>query len=163
MEGEPGPEVFDERREKLKAICRPWLLRVRIRRDIVPLMKDIEELFNYTSTFIKAMEILPEDTQIYTEVEITKIKELYAETVEWKNTTAKAEAALKPYEDPVLKPDELKQKIVGLNREVQYLLNKAKTAKPKKPKTDKKKSEKKANDTTTIPPVDKTEIGRAHV
>jgi len=103
MEGEPGPEVFDERREKLKAICRPWLLRVRIRRDIVPLMKDIEELFNYTSTFIKAMEILPEDAQIYTEVEITKIKELYAETVEWKNTTAKAEAALKPYEDPVLK------------------------------------------------------------
>lgn len=88
---------------------------------------------------------------------MTKILELYTATVEWKNTTVKAESALKPYEDPVLKPDELKQKIVALNREVQYLLNKAKTAKPKKPKTDKKKTEKKANDTTTIPPVDKTE------
>merc|ERR550534_2335372 len=63
---------------------------------------------------------------------------------------------LKPFQDPVLRPDELKAKITALNREVQYLLNKAKTAK-RKPKADKEKDEKKANDTTTIPPVDKTE------
>jgi len=119
------------------------------------MMKDLEDLFNYTKNFIAAMEMMPEDVQIYTEVEITKIKELYTETMDWKNETAKAEAALKPYEDPVLRPDELKQKIIALNREFQYLVNKAKTAKPKKPK--KAKDEKKANDTTTIPPVDKTE------
>ena len=36
----------------------------------------------------------------------------------WKNETMKQELALKRYEDPILKPDELRNKIVDLNREV---------------------------------------------
>jgi len=45
------------------------------------------------------------------------IKGLFA-FQEWKNETVKQESALKPYEDPVLKPDDIKRKIYDLNREV---------------------------------------------
>uniref|UniRef100_H2YJQ2 Hypoxia up-regulated protein 1 n=1 Tax=Ciona savignyi TaxID=51511 RepID=H2YJQ2_CIOSA len=134
LEGEPGPEVFNEKRQQLKDIARPWLRRVKQRQDTIPLMEDLESSFNYSSHFLQAVLALPEEAQIYTPVEITTLGDLIKTSVDWKNETVKAEAALKPYEDPVLKPDDIKQKLMDLNREMQYLINKAKTAKPKKPK-----------------------------
>uniref|UniRef100_H2YJQ1 Hypoxia up-regulated protein 1 n=1 Tax=Ciona savignyi TaxID=51511 RepID=H2YJQ1_CIOSA len=144
LEGEPGPEVFNEKRQQLKDIARPWLRRVKQRQDTIPLMEDLESSFNYSSHFLQAVLALPEEAQIYTPVEITTLGDLIKTSVDWKNETVKAEAALKPYEDPVLKPDDIKQKLMDLNREMQYLINKAKTAKPKKPKTSSKKNETKS-------------------
>uniref|UniRef100_H2YJQ0 Hypoxia up-regulated protein 1 n=1 Tax=Ciona savignyi TaxID=51511 RepID=H2YJQ0_CIOSA len=150
LEGEPGPEVFNEKRQQLKDIARPWLRRVKQRQDTIPLMEDLESSFNYSSHFLQAVLALPEEAQIYTPVEITTLGDLIKTSVDWKNETVKAEAALKPYEDPVLKPDDIKQKLMDLNREMQYLINKAKTAKPKKPKTSSKKNETKSTtDETT--------------
>nr|CAB3255112.1 hypoxia up-regulated protein 1-like [Phallusia mammillata] len=147
IEGEPPAEEYKEKLKLLKDATRPWLTRVKLRKENIPLLEELESLFNYTIHFVSAVKMLPEDDQIYTEVEIKTITDLIASTVEWKNETLAKENALKPYEDPVLKPDDIKQKFYELNREIQYLYNKAKTAKPKKPKVSEKT--KKGNETAS--------------
>merc|ERR1712096_258937 len=139
LEGEPGAEVFDEKRKELKEVCRNWLLRVKTRRDAEPALADLEVVFNYTSHFLKAVALVPEDENIYTEVEIKTLVDALNATVTWKNETVLAESLLKPYEDPVLIPKDIKMKMDSLNREVGYLYNKARNAKPKKKKTEEKK------------------------
>lgn len=53
----------------------------------------------------------------------------------WKNETLAEQAKLPATEKPVLLSKDIEQKLGALDREVQYLLNKAKFAKPKpKPK-----------------------------
>lgn len=50
----------------------------------------------------------------------------------WKNETLAEQNKLPPTAKPVLLSKDIEMKIVGLDREVQYLLNKAKFTKPKK-------------------------------
>merc|ERR1712096_437803 len=163
LEGEPGAEVFDEKRKELKEVCRNWLLRVKTRRDAEPALADLEVVFNYTSHFLKAVALVPEDENIYTEVEIKTLVDALNATVTWKNETVLAESLLKPYEDPVLTPKDIKMKMDSLNREVGYLYNKARNAKPKKKKTeekkesDKTKSEEGAKDEETIKTAEESE------
>merc|ERR1712096_57343 len=130
--------------------------RVKTRRDAEPALADLEVVFNYTSHFLKAVALVPEDENIYTEVEIKTLVDALNATVTWENETVLAESLLKPYEDPVLIPKDIKMKMDSLNREVGYLYNKARNAKPKKKKTEEKKesektkSEEGAKDEETI-------------
>merc|ERR1719457_193890 len=146
LEEEVAPHVFDEKRKELKEVCRNWLLRVKTRKDVEPALADLETVYNYTSHFLKAIAAVPENENIYTEVEIKTLVDTLNSTVQWKNETVKAESELKPYEDPLLKPADIKQKMDSLNREVGYLYNKAKNAKPKKKKTEKKEEDEAAKD-----------------
>ncbi|XP_076817134.1 hypoxia up-regulated protein 1-like isoform X1 [Clavelina lepadiformis] len=150
LEGEPAAEIYDEKRDALKKIARPWLARVKQRQDVVPLLQDMEGLFNYSLHFLSAVKMLPEDTQIYTPVEIETLTDLLNSTISWKNETMKEEEKLKPYDDPVLKPEDLRSKMIDLNREIQYLINKAKTAKPKTSEGKKKNETTTEADTTTV-------------
>ncbi|XP_078492250.1 hypoxia up-regulated protein 1-like [Ciona intestinalis] len=156
LEGEPAPEVFNDKRQALKDLARPWLMRVKLRQDVAPLIEDLESSFNYSMHFLQAVLGLPEEAQIYTPVEIKTLTDLLSETITWKNETVKAESKLQPNEDPVLKPDDVRQKMFELNREMQYLINKAKTAKPKKPKSESKKNETKPTTDETIETTNKT-------
>jgi len=129
LEGEPAAEVYNEKRKDLQDLTRSWLLRVKQRREAEPLLKELENLFNHTNYFLHAVKQLQDD--LYTKVEVETLEKIFNETKEWKNSTLLEESALKPYQDPVLKPADLKLKMGALNREIQYLINKAKTAKPK--------------------------------
>lgn len=149
LEGEPAAQVYDDKRKELKEITRSWLLRVKQRKDVQPMLVDLEGMFNYTLHFIQAIKSLKEEDQIYTEVEIKTLTETLESTVDWKNATVKEESELKPFQDPVLKPADLKVKMAALNREVQYLINKAKTAKPKSKKTEESEKDSKKEETTT--------------
>merc|ERR1719259_1242491 len=129
LEGEPAAEVYNEKRKDLQDLTRSWLLRVKQRREAEPLLKELENLFNHINYFLHAVKQLQDD--LYTKVEVETLEKIFNETKEWKNSTLLEESALKPYQDPVLKPADLKLKMGALNREIQYLINKAKTAKPK--------------------------------
>lgn len=79
----------------------------------------------------------------------------------WKNETLAEQNKLPPTEKPVLLSKDIELKIAALDREVQYLLNKAKFAKPKPKKeknttkTDSGKNGTAASETeTTIPPTE---------
>lgn len=85
----------------------------------------------------------------------------------WKNETLAEQNKLSPAEKPVLLSKDIELKIAGLDREVQYLLNKAKFAKPK-PKKEKNATKtdlgKNATATSesenTIPPTEGKQEGK---
>lgn len=76
----------------------------------------------------------------------------------WKNETVAEQEKRSPQERPVLLSKDIESKLALLDREVNYLLNKAKFAKPKaKAKAKNGTSSDKSNGTSeekTIPPTD---------
>lgn len=88
----------------------------------------------------------------------------------WKNETLAEQKKLSPAEKPVLLSKDIELKIAALDREVQYLLNKAKFAKPKSKKeknATKPDSGKNATATSesenTIPPTEGKQEGKEWV
>ncbi|XP_039259142.2 hypoxia up-regulated protein 1-like isoform X1 [Styela clava] len=165
LEGDVAPEVYKEKLKELRQLARPWLLRVKEREEFPSLLKDMETMFNYTTHFVSAIDALPEDDQIYTEVEIKLIKKTLNDTITWKNETLALQNALDPSKENIMKPDDLKSKMGELNREVQYLLNKARTAKPKKKTEETKTNSTKAgadkNANTTDSTIDSEDVKKS--
>lgn len=81
----------------------------------------------------------------------------------WKNETLAEQSKLPPTEKPLLLSKDIDLKIAALDREVQYLLNKAKFAKPKPRKRENAtKTETGKNATTdekVIPPKEEKQEG----
>lgn len=69
----------------------------------------------------------------------------------WKNETLAEQNKLPPTEKPTLLSKDIELKIAALDREVQYLLNKAKFAKPR-PKKEKNTTKTDSGKNATAPP-----------
>lgn len=70
---------------------------------------------------------------------------------EWRDTMVKDQKKTKPYEKPVLLVEDLATKFHALDREVKYLINKAKNYRPKaKPEEKVDKNATKTNTTINI-------------
>ncbi|KAK7904314.1 hypothetical protein WMY93_016921 [Mugilogobius chulae] len=143
----------------LKSLCKDMFFRVEERRKWPERLASLESMLNTSSFFLKSARLIPEDDQIFTEVELNVLEKVINETTTWKNETVAEQEKRSPKERPVLLSKDIENKLGLLDREVNYLLNKAKFAKPKtKPKvkngTSSEKSSK-ANSTaeeTVIPP-----------
>ncbi|MEE6519937.1 hypothetical protein FKM82_017719 [Ascaphus truei] len=108
--------------------------------------------------------MIPEDDQIFTEVELNTLEKLISDSWTWKNETLAEQAKLPPTEKPALLSKDIEQKLSALDREVQYLLNKAKFSKPKpKKKSNSTKTEAEKNSTDSgekvIPPLSEESVG----
>lgn len=68
---------------------------------------------------------------------MTTLEKVINETWAWKNATVAEQAKLPATEKPVLLSKDIEAKMMALDREVQYLLNKAKFAKPRPRPKDK--------------------------
>ncbi|CAG5118614.1 unnamed protein product, partial [Candidula unifasciata] len=103
----------------------------------------LKDALNQTKFFLATVKNFSSvEDPIYTQVEIETMEKLINDTVEWRDTTVKAQKLLKPHENPVLLVEDVGQKILALEREQRYLINKLKNFKPKaKPKEDKKKED----------------------
>ena len=73
----------------------------------------------------------------------------------WKNETLAEQNKLSPTVKPVLLAKDIEMKIAALDREVQYLLNKAKFAKPKPKKKENATKTEAGKNTTTSPESEK--------
>ncbi|XP_042688030.1 hypoxia up-regulated protein 1 [Centrocercus urophasianus] len=139
MEEEGYAAATKELKDKLaelKKLCRNLFFRVEERRKWPERLAALESLLNHSNIFLKGARMIPESDQIFTEVELGTLEKAINETMAWKNETLAEQNKLSPAEKPVLLSKDIELKIAGLDREVQYLLNKAKFAKPK-PKKEK--------------------------
>uniref|UniRef100_A0A8C3LQ79 Hypoxia up-regulated protein 1 n=1 Tax=Chrysolophus pictus TaxID=9089 RepID=A0A8C3LQ79_CHRPC len=139
MEEEGYAAATKELKDKLaelKKLCRNLFFRVEERRKWPERLAALESLLNHSNIFLKGARMIPESDQIFTEVELGTLEKAINETTAWKNETLAEQNKLSPAEKPVLLSKDIELKIAGLDREVQYLLNKAKFAKPK-PKKEK--------------------------
>ncbi|XP_066837294.1 hypoxia up-regulated protein 1 [Anser cygnoides] len=137
MEEEGYAAATKELKDKLselKKLCRNLFFRVEERRKWPERLAALESLLNHSNIFLKGARMIPESDQIFTEVELGTLEKAINETMMWKNETLAEQKKLSPAEKPVLLSKDIELKIAALDREVQYLLNKAKFAKPKSKK-----------------------------
>ncbi|KAH0623377.1 hypothetical protein JD844_031650 [Phrynosoma platyrhinos] len=140
-----------EKLSELKKLCRSLFFRVEERRKWPDRLAALESLLNHSSIFLKGARMIPEVDQIFTEVELSTLGKVINETMQWKNETLAEQNKLPPTAKPALLSKDIELKIAALDREVQYLLNKAKFAKPK-PKKKENTTKTEAGKNTTVPP-----------
>nr|XP_046266688.1 hypoxia up-regulated protein 1 [Scatophagus argus] len=152
-----------EKLSQLKSLCKDMFFRVEERRKWPDRLASLDSMLNTSSFFLRSAKLIPEDDQIFTEVELNMLEKVINETTTWKNETVAEQEKRSPKERPILLSKDIESKLALLDREVNYLLNKAKFAKPKA-KTKAKNStgsdeSSKANDTAeekVIPPVEES-------
>ncbi|KAG8569461.1 hypothetical protein GDO81_014422 [Engystomops pustulosus] len=136
---------------ELKKACKSLFFKVEERRKWPDKLAALDSLLNHSSIFLKSARMIPEDDPIFTEVELNTLEKLINDTWVWKNETLAEQEKLPSTEKPVLLSKDIDQKLAALDREIQYLLNKAKFSKPKpkpKPKSNTTKSENGEKNTT---------------
>ncbi|XP_005378351.2 PREDICTED: hypoxia up-regulated protein 1 isoform X2 [Chinchilla lanigera] len=138
--------MLKEKLAELRKLCLGLFFRVEERKKWPERLSALDSLLNHSSIFLKGARLLPEMDQIFTEVEMTTLEKVINETWAWKNATVAEQAKLPATEKPVLLSKDIEAKMMALDREVQYLLNKAKFAKPRPRPKDK-------NGTRTEPPL----------
>uniref|UniRef100_A0A3B3ZHX1 Hypoxia up-regulated protein 1 n=1 Tax=Periophthalmus magnuspinnatus TaxID=409849 RepID=A0A3B3ZHX1_9GOBI len=135
---------------ELKSLCKDMFFRVEERRKWPERLASLESMLNTSSFFLRSARLIPEDDQIFTEVELNVLEKVINETTTWKNETVAEQEKRSPKERPVLLSKDIETKLGLLDREVNYLLNKAKFAKPKtKPKVKNGTSSDKSSKTNT--------------
>lgn len=129
--------MLKEKLAELRKLCQALFFRVEERKKWPERLSALDNLLNHSSMFLKGARLIPEMDQIFTEVEMTTLEKVINETWAWKNTTMAEQAKLPATERPVLLSKDIEAKMMALDREVQYLLNKAKFAKPRPRPKDK--------------------------
>ncbi|XP_017294436.1 hypoxia up-regulated protein 1, partial [Kryptolebias marmoratus] len=123
-----------EKLSQLKNLCKDMFFRVEERRKWPERIAALNNLLNTSAFFLRSAKLIPEDDQIFTEVELNMLEKVINETTLWKNETVAEQGKRSPKEKPVLLSKDIESKLALLDREINYLLNKAKFAKPKKAK-----------------------------
>uniref|UniRef100_H2SBB1 Hypoxia up-regulated protein 1 n=1 Tax=Takifugu rubripes TaxID=31033 RepID=H2SBB1_TAKRU len=147
-----------EKLSKLKSLSKDMFFRVEERRKWPDHLAALESMLNTSTFFLRSAKMIPVDDQIFTDVELNLLEKVINETTTWKNETVAEQEKRSPQERPVLLSKDIESKLALLDREVNYLLNKAKFAKPKaKAKAKNGTSSDKSNGTSeekTIPPTE---------
>ncbi|KAM6907533.1 hypoxia up-regulated protein 1 [Xenentodon cancila] len=120
-----------EKLSHLKTLCKDMFFRVEERRKWPDRLAALDRLLNSSTLFLKSVRMIPEGDQIFTEVELNMLEKVINETTLWMNETVAEQEKRSPKEKPVLLSKDIESKLALLDREVNYLLNKAKFAKPK--------------------------------
>ncbi|XP_068600300.1 hypoxia up-regulated protein 1 [Brachionichthys hirsutus] len=120
-----------EELSQLKSLCKDMFFRVEERRKWPGRLAALDSMLNTSNFFLRSARIIPEDDQIFTEVEMNLLEKVINETMVWKNDTVAEQEKHSPTERPILLSKDIEAKLALLDREVNYLLNKAKFAKPK--------------------------------
>uniref|UniRef100_A0ABI7ZPM6 Hypoxia up-regulated protein 1 n=1 Tax=Felis catus TaxID=9685 RepID=A0ABI7ZPM6_FELCA len=129
--------MLKEKLTELRKLCHGLFFRVEERKKWPERLAALDNLLNHSSMFLKGARLIPEMEQIFTEVEMTTLEKVINETWAWKNATMAEQAKLPATEKPVLLSKDIEAKMMALDREVQYLLNKAKFTKPRPRPKDK--------------------------
>uniref|UniRef100_A0A8C7KL97 Hypoxia up-regulated protein 1 n=1 Tax=Oncorhynchus kisutch TaxID=8019 RepID=A0A8C7KL97_ONCKI len=138
-----------EKLQELRKLCKAMFFRVEERRKWPDHLAALESMLNHSSFFLRSVKLTPEDDQIFTEVELKTLDRVINETITWKNDTVAEQEKRSPTERPVLLSKDIESKLSLLDREVHYLLNKAKFAKPRAKAKANSTSSSKANSSKT--------------
>jgi len=98
---------------------------------------DMLQSLNLSSMFSTAMLAVPDSSDIYSEKDVKDLEKVMSDTKTWFMTTWKKQNETAPEKNPVLLVKDIQSHMGKLDREVAYLINKAKYHVPKpKPKPE---------------------------
>ncbi|XP_063058751.1 hypoxia up-regulated protein 1 isoform X2 [Engraulis encrasicolus] len=130
-----------EKLSELRKATKAMMFRVDERRKWPERLASLDSRLNQSTFFLRGAQLIPEADQIFTEVELKTLEKVINETTTWKNETVAEQEKRSPTERPVLLSKDIDAKITLLEREVNYLLNKMKFAKPKPKAKPKEKND----------------------
>lgn len=139
-------KLFKDKLSELKDIVKELFDRVREHKERPEALNSLKEMLNISRVFYEGAKNLSEEDQMFTEVELSTLETLIKETEEWKKNSEKEQATLPLYERPKLTVRAIAEKLASLDREVKYLLNKARIATPKKKKETEKADSKESTE-----------------
>ena len=129
---------------ELKTEFKPVFARLREMSDRPKAIQALLEVINRTETFLNVSGHLPEEMQVFTPVEIETLNNSLIETKQFLADSEKQISESNPHEMPPVLVSDFKMKFSSLERDVMYLINKMRLAKPK-PKPAKAPEKKKTN------------------
>lgn len=135
-------DAYETKLLELQKLTKPLYMRVAEHRERPEAIAALRQVLNGSSTFLKdarnvtATKLEAEESWVFTDVELNTLEKLIKETEDWLVKVEKDQAEQKLSETPKLSIKSISEKINVLDREVKYLVNKAKIWRPPKPKED---------------------------
>lgn len=128
-------DTYEKKIEELMELSKDILARVFEHKERPEALNALNSLLNHSSTFLLSAKNATKDNpdrDIFTDVEVQTLEKIIKETEEWKDKMVKEQEATPKNEPVKLSIKAMMDKMGALDREVKYLLNKAKLWKPKK-------------------------------
>jgi hypoxia up-regulated 1 len=129
-------DVYKDKLAELKKLSKGIFYRVKEMSGRPEAIGHLKQTLNLSEIFLVRVLNISEDEQIYTDVEIHTLANVTKEIKEWLFDMETKQNASNPTEDPILTINLIKEKGAKIDREIMYLINKAKWATPLKPKTN---------------------------
>ncbi|XP_076662041.1 hypoxia up-regulated Grp170 co-chaperone protein isoform X2 [Halictus rubicundus] len=139
-------EVFEEILADLQKLTKDMYERVYEHRERPEVLKRMTSMLSASVAFLNKTRNLSETSDIFTEVEIETLDKVINETQDYFDNVVKFYEETAPHEPLKYKVRDIANKMAVLDREVKYLLNKAKIWRPKESATNQTES---ANTNTT--------------
>jgi hypoxia up-regulated 1 len=140
-----GAEVklFSDKLSELKALTKALFERVKEHRERPEMLGALNNMLNISAMFYGGAVNASADDQVFTEVELQTLKKLIDDTKAWVETSAAEQNKMAKSESPKLTLKSIAEKMGALDREVKYMLNKARITPPKKKVVDTESTDKK--------------------
>lgn len=135
-------DAYETKLKELQKLTKSLYMRVAEHRERPDAIAALRQVLNGSSTFLKdarnvtAAKLEAEENWVFTEVELNTLEKLIKETEQWMIKMEKEQAEQKLSEAPKLSIKSIGEKINVLDREVKYLVNKAKIWRPPKAKEE---------------------------
>lgn len=131
-------EIYEDKLTQVKTLTGPLYRRVKEHEERPEALAALKAMINGSTHFLNSIvtatkEKLEKDGEaMFTQVEMDTLEKVIKETEEWKKSMEEEQAKLPLSEPPKLTIKLITEKMAALDREVKYLVNKAKFWKPKK-------------------------------
>lgn len=136
-------EVFKSKLSELKKLTNDLYDRTKEHRDRPEAVKALNDMINISEVFLNSARNMSEDDQIFTDVELKTLENLISDSKKWVENSLKEQNSLPLSTAPKMTIKLIGEKVSNLDREVKYLLNKARFAQPLKKKAEKEKEKEK--------------------
>ncbi|KAK1119070.1 hypothetical protein K0M31_013577 [Melipona bicolor] len=124
-------EVYEEKLSQLQKLTNDVYERVFEHRERPEVLKGMTSMLNASTTFLNNMRNLSLSSEIFTQVEVEMLEKVINETQEYYDTVVKSFAETALHESVKYKVRDIANKMALLDREMKYLINKAKIWRPK--------------------------------
>lgn len=141
-------DVYEAKLQKLKDQSYEFRIRLKEHKERPKALEMLKNSLNLSRTFLVQIGNLTDKDEIYTAKDLEELSKLINDTTEWIQKNEQKQKETKPSDKPVLLVKDIETKQGKVDRELVYLLNKAKYYVPKpketasnatKPKADTKK------------------------
>ncbi|OAD60624.1 Hypoxia up-regulated protein 1 [Eufriesea mexicana] len=124
-------DVYEEKLSQLQKLTNDVYERVYEHKERADVLKGMTSMLNASTKFLNNMRNLSLSSEIFTQIEIETLEKVINETQEYYNIVIKSFAETALHEPVKYKVRDIANKMALLDREVKYLINKAKIWKPK--------------------------------